>query len=197
MFPRDPHEAKASLRRMAPSLTRREALGGAATALVLASCGGGDPRPAGRARPGSGVALLSSLLAFRHAAIAAYGACEEVAGGRVLRHFRAIRGQERTSASRLEYVITQLGGAPPRGKSRAAYARTFPRLGSAVDALRFAQDIEERQVRADLEALAELPDAALRREVADGLGNDSFHLAAVRVLQGLPAAEGPFVTGAL
>jgi hypothetical protein len=38
---------------------------------------------------------------------------------------------------------------------------------------------------------------ALRREAADELGDDSIHLATVRVLQGLPAAEGAFVTGAL
>jgi hypothetical protein len=182
---------------MAPSLTRREALGGAAAALVLASCGGGDPPPPGRARPGSGAALLSSLLAFRHAVIAAYGACEGVASGRVLLELRAIRAQERASATRLARAITELGGEPPRGKSAAEYARTFPRLRSVDDALRFAQDLEERQVRADLEALAELPEVALRREAADELGDDSIHLATVRVLQGLPAAEGAFVTGAL
>ena len=182
---------------MAPSLTRREALGGAAAALVLASCGGGDPPPPGRARPGSGAALLSSLLAFQHAVIAAYGACEEVLSGRALLQMRAIRGQERSSASRLVTVITELGGEPPSGKSAAEYARTFPRLRTSEDALRFAQDLEERQLRADLEALTDLPDAALRREAADELGNDAFHLATVRVLQGLPAADGPFVTGAL
>ena len=181
---------------MAPSLTRREALG-AAAALVLASCGGGDPPPAGGPRPGSGAALLGSLLALRHASIAAYGACSEVLDGRELLQIRAIRAQERSSASRLSQVITDLGAEPPQGKSAAEYARTFPRLHSPADALRFAQHLEERHVRADLDALTQLPDARLRREVAGELGNDSFHLAAVRVLQGLPAAQGPFVTGAL
>lgn len=182
---------------MAPSLTRREALGGAAAAVLLASCGGGDPPPGGGPKPGSGAALLGSLLALRHAVIAAYGACYEVVNGRELLQLRAIRAQELSSASRLSQVITELGAEPPAGKSAAEYARTFPRLRTADDALRFAQHLEERQVRADLDALTQLPDADLRREIVGELGNDSFHLAAVRVLQGLPAAQGPFVTGAL
>jgi Ferritin-like domain len=182
---------------MPPFLTRREALGGAAVALVLASCGGGDPAPPGTGGPGSGVGLLSSLLAFEHAVIAAYGACEEVVSGRVLRELRAIRAQERSSAMALEKLITDLGGEPPEGKSAAEYAREFPRLGTPADALRFAQDLEERQVRANLEALTKLPGADLRFQAVGGLGDHPEHLAAVRVLQGLPAAEGPFVTGAL
>jgi rubrerythrin len=182
---------------MAPSLTRREALGGAAAALVLGSCGGGDPPPSTGPRPGSGAALLGSLLALERAVIAAYDACGEVLRGHALEQIRAIRAQERGHASRLERLITDLGGEPPPGRSAAEYARTFPRLRSPNDALRFAEDLEQRQVRAYLEALAELPDPALRLEAARGCADDATHLAAVRVLQGLPAAQGPFVTGAL
>ena len=182
---------------MAPSLTRREALGGAAAALVLASCGGDDPPPGGGPKPGSGAALLGSLLAGERAVIAAYGACAEVLRGDALRQARAIRAQERGHASRLERLIIDLGGNPPPGRSAEEYSRTFPRLRSAEDALRFAEDLEQRQVRAYLEALAELPDLALRTEAAGICGDEAFHLAAVRVLQGLPAAQGPFVTGAL
>jgi rubrerythrin len=182
---------------MAPSLTRREALGGAAAAVLLASCGGGDPPPGGGPKPGSGAALLGSLLALERATIAAYGACAEVLDGQALEQVRAIRAQERGHASGLERMITDLGGDPPPGRSAAEYARTFPRLRSADDALRFAEDLEQRQVRAYLEALAELPDLALRSEAARVCGDEGKHLATVRVLQGLPAAQGPFVTGAL
>jgi hypothetical protein len=182
---------------MAPFLTRREALGGAAAAVVLASCGGGDPPPGGGARPGSGAALLGSLLALEHAVIAAYGACGEVLSGPDAQQARAIRAQERGHASGLTRLITDLGGDPPRGKSAEEYARTFPRLRSADDALRFAQDLEESQVRAYLGALTDLPDLELRTEVARICADEANHLAAVRVLQGLPAAQGPFVTGAL
>ena len=187
---------KASLLAMAPFVTRREALGGAAAALVLASCGG-DPPPSNGPRPGSGAALLGSLLALERAVEAAYGTCEEVLSGPALREARAIRDQERAHAARLEGLIRRLGGDPPPGRSPEEYARTFPRLRSPEDALRFAEQLEERQVRAYLEALAELPDLALRGAAAEIAADEGMHLGAVRVLQRLPVAQGPFVTGAL
>ena len=52
-------------------------------------------------------------------------------------------------------------------------------------------------MRAYLEALTELPDLDLRTAAAQIGADEGAHLGAVRVLQGLPAAEGPFVTGAL
>ena len=110
---------------------------------------------------------------------------------------RAIAEQERGHVARLQGLIRDLGGDPPSGRSAEEYARTFPRLGTGRDALRFAEDLEQRQVRAYLEALAELPDLALRRAAAEIGADEGEHLGAVRVLQGLPAAEGPFVTGAL
>lgn len=182
---------------MAPSLTRREALGGAAAALVLASCGGGDPPPATGPRPGSGAALLGSLLALERASFAAYGACLEVLRGQARAQVHAIRAQERGHAAGLERLITDLGGDPPPGRSAEEYERTFPRLRTPADALRFVQDLEERQVRAYLEALTDLPDVELRKAVAGICADEANHLATARVLQGLPAAEGPFVTGAL
>jgi rubrerythrin len=182
---------------MAPPLTRREALGGAAAALVLASCGGGDPPPPTGAKPGSGAALLGSLLALERASVAAYGACLEVLSGNARAEIQAIRAQERHHAVALERLISDLGGDPPPGRRAEEYARTFPRLRTGADALRFAQDLEERQVRANLEALTELPDRDLRIAAAAICGDEAVHLAAVRVLQGLPAAGGPFVTGAL
>ena len=88
MRARNPHVVKASLRPMARSITRREAFGGAAAALVLASCGGGDPPPGGGPKPGSGAALLGSLLALEHAVVAAYVTCEDVLRGDALRNAR-------------------------------------------------------------------------------------------------------------
>ena len=182
---------------MAPSLTRREALGGAAAAVLLASCGGGDPPPGGGPKPGSGAALFGSLLALQHAAVAAYGACSEVLRGRELAVARAIREQEDAIAGRLAVVLRGLGVEPPPGRTREEYERTFPRLRSAADALHFADDLEQRQLRAYLEAVAEFPAAGSRATAADVGATQAAHLAAVRLLQGLPAAQGPFVTGAL
>src|SRR4051794_28205606 len=142
---------------MAPHVTRREALGGAAAALVLASCGGSDPPPATGPRPGSGIALLGSLLALERAAVAAYGARLEVPAGRARAEVAAITAQERSHAAALESAIRDLGGTPPPGRSRAEYERTFPTLRTGRDALRFAEDLEERQVRAYLEAVTQFP----------------------------------------
>src|SRR5918992_259770 len=72
----DPHWEKASVRRMPARLTRRAALGGAA-AVTLGACGGGDPAPAGGPEPGSGAAMLRSVMAFEHAAAAAWAAIGE------------------------------------------------------------------------------------------------------------------------
>jgi rubrerythrin len=182
---------------MAPFLTRREALGGAAAVVVLASCGGGEPPPSTGPRPGSGAALLGSLLALERAAIAAFGDCGEHLSGRALENIRAIRAHEREHASRLEQLIRDLGGEPAPGRSPADYARSFPRLTSSADALRFAEDLKERELRAYLEAVTDFPDLDLRAAAARSCADEANHLAAIRVLRGLPAAEGPFVTGAL
>src|SRR4029079_11840550 len=147
---------------MAPSLTRREALGGALAAAVLASCGGGDPPPSTGPRPGSGAALLGSLLARERARIASFGAWAEQLGGHARENVRAVQAQERAHARRLEGLIRGLGGEPPPGRSAEEYAREFPRLENGDDALRFAEDLKEREVRAYLEALTELPSVALR-----------------------------------
>jgi Ferritin-like domain len=193
---RDPHRAKASVRCVPVPITRRAALGGAA-AVVLASCGGGDPPPSDGPRPGSGAALLGSLLALERAVIAAYGSSASVLGGEALRSARDIRAQEEEHALRLEEAIRELGGNPPGGRSQEEYERTFPRLRIERDALRFLEDLEQRQVRAYLEALAELPELELRRTAA-GIGADEgAQLGTVRVLAGLPASPHPFETGAL
>jgi rubrerythrin len=182
---------------MAPFLTRREALGGVAAAVLLASCGGGEPPPSTGPRPGSGAALLGSLLALERAAAAAYSACGELLSGQAQREMHAIRARERGHASSLESLISDLGGDPPPGRTAAYYANSFPRLRSSGDALRFAEDLKERELRAYLEALAELPDVTLRLEAARIGADEAGHLAAIRVLRGLPAAQGTFVKGAL
>ena len=182
---------------MAPFVTRREALGGAAAAVVLASCGGGDPPPATGPRPGSGVALLGSLLALERASFHAYSACLDVLTGEARTQVHAIRSQERVHVEVLEKAIEDLGGTPPPGRGRGEYERSFPRLRTAEDALRFSEDLEERQVRAYLEAVTDLPALDPRVRAAEICSDEANHLATVRVLQGLPAAQGPFVTGAL
>jgi rubrerythrin len=181
---------------MAARVTRRAALGGGAT-LLIASCGGGDPAPSGGAQPGSGAGLLGSLLALERAVIAAYSASAAVLRGDALRLSREIRGQEEDHVRRLERAIRELGGEPPAGRSAAEYERQFPRLRTEADALRFLEDLEERQLRGYLEALAELPELELRTLAAEIGADEGEQLAIVRVLAGGPASPHPFETGAL
>jgi Ferritin-like domain len=182
---------------MAPSLTRREALGGAAAAVMLASCGGGDEPPSRGADPGSGAALMTSLLALQRATVAAYGACEEVLRGAALDQVRDIRADERRIARSLEIVMTGDRIEIPPGRTPEEYARTFPRLRAPEDALRFADHLEQRQVRAYLDAITDFPFEGQRQTAAEIAWRQGVHLGMVRMLRGLPVAEGPFVTGAL
>jgi rubrerythrin len=180
---------------MAGSLTRRGALG--AAAVVVASCGSSDPPPSTGARPGSGAGLLNSILALEHAAVAAYGAGARLLRGQALRYAREIEQQEREHVRRLEELITGLDGTTARPRSADEYARSFPLLGNGDDALRFARDLEQRLVRAYLQALPKLPEAELRRAAAEIGADEASHLAVINVLRGVPAAPQAFVTGTL
>jgi hypothetical protein len=186
---------KASVPEMPGSLTRRGALG--AAAVVLASCGSSDPPPATGPRPGSGAGLLNSILVLEHAAVAAYAAGAGLLRGQARRYARQIAEQEREHVRRLEDLIRGLGGTAARSRSGDEYARSFPLLHDGGDALRFARDLEERLVRAYLQALPKLPEAELRRAAAEIGADEGAHLAVINVLRGGPAAPQAFVTGTL
>jgi rubrerythrin len=174
-------------------LTRRGVL--ATAAVVAASCGDGDPPPRRGPGPGSGVGLLNSVLAFEHAVVAAYATSAGLLRGRARAHAQTIAEQERQHVRRVSELVESLGGTPVRASPADEYQRGFPRLHGAGDALQFAEDLEERLVRAYLEALRKLPDPGLRR-VAAAIGtNEAEHLAVVQALRGEPLPPQPFVTG--
>jgi rubrerythrin len=178
---------------MSGGLTRRSAL--ATAAVALSSCGGGDAPPRRGPGPGSGVGLLNSVLALEHATVAAYGAMSELLRAPARAGALAIAEQERDHVRRLSALIEGLGGTPVEGRSAAAYSPSFPRLRDADDALLFAQDLEERLVRAHLDALAKLPAGPLRRSAAALATSEAEHLALVHGLRGQPLAPDAFVTG--
>jgi hypothetical protein len=181
---------------MRSTLTRRGALGGA-TALALASCGGGDPPPAAGPRAGSGAGLLNSIVALEHAGIAAWAAIAEVLRGDARRYARKIRERELAHAERIAGLVSDLGGTPPKTRSAEDYARLFPRMDDEADALHFARDLEERLVRAYLEGLRLLPDPDQRSATVEIAADEAEDLAVVHALAGGPAAPQPFVTGTL
>jgi rubrerythrin len=179
---------------MPARLTRRAALGGAA-AVALASCGGGDPAPTSGPEAGSGAALLGSITAFEHAAVAAWEAIGERLRGEAREYAETIRGREERHTERLAALIGELGGDPPAGRPPEDYAPSFPVMRTEAEALRFAADLEERLVRAHLHALQTFRREDQRRVVAEIAAEDAEDLAAVYALSGEPAAQIPFVTG--
>ena len=96
---------------------------------------------------------------------------------------------------RLSDLIRGLGGTPVPGRPASSYAPTFPRLRDADDALLLARDLEERLVRAHLDALMKLPAGPLRRAAAALATSEAEHLAVVNGLGGRPLAPQAFVTG--
>jgi rubrerythrin len=141
------------------------------------------------------VGLLNSVLAFEHAVVAAYAASAELLRGQALAQARAIGEQEREHVRRVSELVEALGGTPARARRPDEYARAFPRLNGPADALRFAEDLEERLVRAYLDALRKVPDPGLRRAAAAIGTNEAEHLAVVRGLRGEPLPTQAFVSG--
>lgn len=129
--------------------------------------------------------------------MAAYGAGAELLEGEALRYARDIEEQERRHVRRLEELIRGLGGDAARPRTPEEYTRSFPNLGSAAAMLHFARDLEERLVRAYLDALTHLPDPKLRRAAADICADEGEHLAVVHALRGGFPAPQPYVTGTL
>jgi rubrerythrin len=166
--------------------------------VLLASCGSSDSPPSrSGARAGSGAGRLNRILVLEHAAVAAYGAGARLLRGETLRYARRIEEQERGHVRRLEELIRGLGGTAARSRTPDEYARSFPRMRDGEDALRFAEDLEERLVRFYLQALPALPEPELRRAAAEICADEGAHLAALHVMRGRPAAPQPFVTGTL
>ena len=182
------------MRAVEARLTRRGALGGAA-ALALASCGGEDPPPSGRPQAGSGAGLLNSIVALEHASVAAWAAIGRALRGEAREHAEAIRAREEAHVERVSQLVRDVGGTPPQGRPESEYAPTFPQLVDESAALHFARDLEERLVRAYLDALRSLPDSGQRRVAAEIAAEEAEDLAVAALMAGEPAAQRAFVTG--
>lgn len=176
------------------SLTRRAALSGAA-AVAFGSCGGDDPAPSGRPQAGSGAGLLNSLVALEHASVAAWSVIAYALGSEGRDQAEVIRRREIEHVERVSALVRELGGTPPRGRPAREYGEMFPELGDSADALHFARDLEERLVRAYLDALRSLPDPGQRRVAAEIAAEEAEDLAVVQLLAGAPASAQAFVTG--
>ena len=141
--------------------------------------------------------MLGSLAAFEHAAAAAWAAIGERLEGEARGYARTIQAREERHAERITALIRDLGGEPPEGRPPEEYARQFPLMRDADEALRFAADLEEQLVRAHLDSLQTLPEEEQRRAVTEIAAEEAEDLAVVAAMSGEPAAQHPFVTGTL
>ena len=196
----NPHQPKASLRPHGairdPARGARRRRGGA----VLASCGGGDPPPATGARPGSGVG--AARLAARPRARVDRGVRrvpEVLTRGRAAPRAHAIRAQEHTHiAAARARPIKDLGGDASRPVASArSTSRTFPRLRSARGRAPLRRGPRGAPGARLPRGAHRVPDARAEATAAGICSDEATTSRTVRMLQGLPAAEGPFVTGAL
>jgi hypothetical protein len=179
---------------VAVPLTRRGALGGIA-AVAISSCGGSDSPTAGKPQAGSGAGLLNSIVALEHASVAAWAAIAGVLNEDARAHAEVIRRREIGHVKRISALVRELGGTPPEGRPASEYEPMFPELSDEAAALRFARDLEERLVRAYLDALRSLPEREQRRVAAEIAAEEAEDLAVVQLLSGDPASSKAFVTG--
>jgi rubrerythrin len=132
---------------------------------------------------------------LEHATVAAWAAIAGALRGNARVQAEAIRRRELDHVERVSALVRDLGGTPPGGRPRREYAPQFPKLDNETAALRFAGDLEERLVRAYLDALRSLPDSEQRRAAAEIAAEEAEDLAVVAVLAGEPASQRAFVTG--
>ena len=115
------------------------------------------------------------MLAFEHAVVAAYLATAEVLRGDDLAETRTILEHERQHVRRLSQLIESLARRRHGRESRTSTDARFRGYGPE-DALRFAEDLEQRLVRALSGGAARAPDPRLRREAAAIATAEAEHL---------------------
>ena len=179
-------------------LTRRsllQAAGGAA--VLLAGCGDGDGTGGASADElrERDLRLLGSALDLENTVLAAYTAGAGLLAGRAAQALAEVREQERLHAARLARVIRASGGRTNPPKTPEEYARSFPRLRTGRDALRFAVDLENASIRLYLESLPFLSEPGLRQAVASIATSEAGHAAVFREQLGRPPVPDAFVTG--
>jgi rubrerythrin len=180
-------------------LTRRALLHAAGgSAVGLAACGdGGDSGDSASEQElrERDLRLLGSALDLENTVLAAYAAGVELLSGSAREALAQVVRQERRHAARLAEVIRARGGRTNPPKTPEEYARSFPRLDSGRDALRFAVDLENASIRLYLEALPFLSEPGLRQTVAAIATSEAEHAALLRGELGRPPVPDAFVTG--
>jgi rubrerythrin len=179
-------------------LTRRALLHAAGGgALALGACGDGGGKGGGSREElrDRDLRLLGSALDMENTMLAAYDAGSRLMGGGERDILDAVIDQERAHAERLAEAIRSLGGETNPPKTPEEYARSFPRLRSGRDALRFAVDLENAAIRLYLEAMPFLSEPEVRQTAAAIATSEAGHAALLREELGRPPVPDAFVTG--
>lgn len=159
-----------------PGLSRRVLLAAGATGVLLAGCGGDQPRDRDR-DPDGDAAVLAGLLGLERRAIAIYERQDSALAATLLVH-------EREHAARLEEALK---GRRPAVRATRKAAGTAP--------LELARRLEETSVAQYLDALPRVSDPGLRRLLAGIAAVEAEHLGAVHAALGEPVAPAAFVRG--
>jgi rubrerythrin len=169
-------------------------------AVAVASCGGSGSkanqvRTVSTIAADSDAAVLNALLDQEHSSIAAYMLIATHLHGPALASVRRFTAQEHRHANALVRAIAALGGTPDPARPATEYAKGFPHLRSARDALSFALDVETTAVAGYSDALGKIATDSVRVTAASILTTESEHAAVVLGDLGRPQVPQPFVTG--
>jgi rubrerythrin len=172
------------------TLTRRQALAGAAAAGVVAvlpaAARGDDAQDRAKA-------ALIAVLRLEQTALVAY---EAIANGGVLTTLlRGFLEQEKQHVDQLEKAIQSMGAKPPIPPRRTDIPRLDDALHSRGGAARFAIELELRTVAAYQDALRDLRDPNVMRTSAGAMGTDAQQLVVLRELAGLTPVPRAFERG--
>jgi hypothetical protein len=172
------------------TLTRRQALAGAAAAGVVAALP--SAAHADDAQDRSKAALIA-VLRLEQTALVAY---EAIANGGVLTTLlRGFLEQETQHADQLEKAIQSMGAKPPIPPRRTDIPGLDAGLHSRGGAARFAVDLELRTVAAYQGAIRDLRDPNVMRTASGAMGTDAQQLVVLRELAGLAPVPRAFERG--
>jgi hypothetical protein len=172
---------------MSPSLTRRQALGAGAAALLLPATALAD------AEEDRAEASLAAVLHLEQTALVAY---EAIANSGVLAPIlRGFLDQESQHAEQLGAALEAMGAKPPIPPRRTDIPHLRAALRSRRAAARFAIALESRTLAAYQRAIGDLRDTNVMRTAAGAMGTDAQQLVVLREIAGVPTVPRAFDNG--
>jgi Ferritin-like domain len=157
-----------------------------AQAALLAGCAEIGPPPLPPASKEDDVAILNSLLALEHAAVAAYDGIADLLGAELAARAAQFREEHASHAEGLAAAIRERGGEP------VAPAPFHGVAADAAGALAFLAAEERGLASAYVGAVPAFADRDLARSAASILAVESLHWGAWRSALGEKPSDGAF-----